>query len=238
MEVPPKNIIISEEKNYSAMFDTFMQYHGLHKIVAFSGGSDVSLEGVEDEELQKNYLRVEEKKVEDIIDQAIRKFQGCKIAILSGGTKWGVPKTAILKARKYNLKTIGIYPETGEKHALGEDLLDLSICVKPIIGKSYWGDESHIFAKLLDGVIVYGGGAGTLVEMSHLLKMNEVTIKNGTLLKYIVPISGTGGVADSISFLWGKVESRDKSMPTKRIFRGIDAADFLIKKLELEDFIY
>lgn len=233
-----QKIIVSGKEDYSSFIEKFMQFHGLHKIVAFSGGSDDRLEGVTDEVIQNNYREIMQQKEEFILDQAIRKFQGCRIAILSGGTKWGIPKTAILKARRYGLKTIGIYPFIGINHALDEDLLDLSISVNSIYGDSCWGDESSIFTKLLDGVIVYGGGAGTLVEMAHLLKMNEILIKRGSVLKYIVPISGSGGIADSLSFMWSKIEIRDKAMPPKRIFSGAEAADFLIDKLDLMDFIY
>jgi predicted Rossmann-fold nucleotide-binding protein len=231
-------IIVAGKEDYTTSIQAFMYQHGLHKVIAFSGGSDDRLEGVSDESIQSTYKVAIQQKEDYIIDQAVRKFQGYRIAILSGGTKWGVPKTAATKAKKYGLKTIGVYPYIGINHALGDDLLDLSICVEPICGESHWGDESPTFTKLLDGVIVYGGGAGTLVEVAHLLKMNEVILKKGGLLKYIVPIAGTSGVADGLPFIWSKTDIRDKSMPSKRVMSGAEAADLLIDKLILTDYLY
>lgn len=230
--------IIYSPENFSNHIQQFMREHGLHKIIAFSGGTDDRLEGVFDQSIQENYREVMRQKEEYLIEQAVCKFQTYRIAILSGGTTWGVPNTTVTKAKKFNLKTIGIYPHVGRKHALDGGILDLSICVEPSYGDSCWGDESSIFTKLLDGVIVYGGGAGTLVEISHLLKMNETILKDGGTPKFIVPISGSGGVADGLPFIWSKTEIRHKSMPTRRVINGAEAADLLIEKLMLDDYVY
>src|SRR5207247_182413 len=104
-------------------------------------------------------------------------FADYRIALLCGGTKFGVPAAAAEYAKEAGIPTIGVYPTVGTKHALPGDRLDLSICVPPAVGESDWGDESPVFAKLLDGVIVYGGGAGTLIEAAHILKCNESLIK-------------------------------------------------------------
>jgi len=183
-------IVVAGRENYTARLQTFMHQHGLHKIIAFSGGSDDKLEGIPDESLQTSYKRAMQQKEEYIVDQAMRKLQGYRIAILCGGTKWGIPQTAAVKAKKYGFKTIGVYPYIGLRHALDSALLDLSVGVEPLYGGSAWGDESPIFTKLLDGVIVYGGSAGTLVEMAHIFKMNEGILKKNGMPKYIVPIAG------------------------------------------------
>jgi predicted Rossmann-fold nucleotide-binding protein len=230
-------LVIAGRENYTARVRAFMHQHGLHKVIAFAGGSDDQLDGIADEAMQQSYKRAMQHKETYIIGQAVRKLQGYRIAILCGGTRWGVPKTAAVKAKEYGLHTIGVYPYIGRGHALDNALLDLAVCVEPLYGESYWGDESPIFTQLLDGVIVYGGSAGTLVEMAHILKMNEVILKKGGLPKYIVPIAGTGGVADGLPFIWSKTEIREQSLPTKRMRNGIEAADFLIEKLILTDYL-
>lgn len=216
----------------------FKHRHGLHKIIAFSGGADAELHGVaQDDPLQAQYKQCVAAIEGRLIGDAVGKFRGHRIAILTGGTKWGVPKTATVEAKKHGLKTIGIFPLTGEKHALNEDLLDLSFCIEPAYGDSRWGDESPVFTNLLDGVIVYGGGAGTLTECAHLLKINEAILKAGIdSPKYIVPISGTGGVADGLPFIWAKPEVRNHCMPDHRVTSGIEAANIIIEKLNLFDY--
>jgi hypothetical protein len=102
------------------------------------------------------------------------------------------------------------------------------------VGDSAWGDESQIFTKLLDGAIVYGGSAGTLVEMAYLLKANDKRLKKGERPKYIVPISGSGGVADGLPFVWSKPHVLTRSMPGRLIASGSGAARFLIEHLDIE----
>lgn len=224
--------------DYNDIIESFIKNHGIHKVIAISGGSDAVLNGVpEDDPLQAQYQEFTRSFEERIIDQFIGKLRGYLIAILTGGTKWGVPKTATIIAKKYGIKTIGIYPLVGKKYALGDNLLDLSICVEPQYGASRWGDESPIFTNLLDSTIVFSGSAGTLVECAHILKINEDLRKKNQPLKYIVPISGTGGVADGLSFIWAKPEIRSECMPNFRVQNGFQAADIIREKLTLDDYL-
>lgn len=230
--------VVGSIGNCTAVIDEFKHSYGLHKIIAFSGGADAELHGIDqDDPLQAQYKQCAAAIEERLIGDAVGKFRGHRIAILTGGTKWGVPKTATMEAKKHGLMTIGIFPLTGKRHALGDEFLDLSFCVEPAYGDSRWGDESPLFTNLLDGVIVYGGGAGTLTECAHLLKINEALLKaGGDSLKYIVPISGTGGVADGLPFIWAKPEVRSRCMPKHRVTSGIEAADIIIEKLNLYDY--
>ncbi|MDH3324694.1 MAG: hypothetical protein OEL89_03585 [Candidatus Peregrinibacteria bacterium] len=231
------NISIVPKEDNNAKIKKFMRDHGLHKIIAVSGGADSSLHGVlDDDPLQKQYSEFASAFEERVIGDALGMFRGYRIAILTGGTKWGVPKTAIMKAKEYGIMTIGIYPKTGEKYALGKEFLDLAICVEPFIDESRWGDESPMFTKLLDGVIVFGGGHGTLIECSHLMKMNEALIKYDKPKKFIVPIAGTGGVADSLFHIWAKPDIRAKSMPKDKVHSGRQAGRILIQELNLDDY--
>jgi predicted Rossmann-fold nucleotide-binding protein len=229
-------LTIRGDQDYSQVVQKFKDEHGLKKIIAFSGGSDTVMEGMpSDDPFQEQYKEFFKKFEERIIGDAIKKLSNYNIIILTGGTDLGVPNTATRIAKKYKMKTIGVYPLVGKKHALSENDLDLSLCVEPLVGESHWGDESTIFTNLLDGVIVFGGGAGTLVECAHLLKMNESIIKNGGPVKYIVPISGAGGVADGLNFVWGKAHVKALCMPLKKVTSGIEAVDILYDKLQLYD---
>ncbi|ETX02875.1 MAG: hypothetical protein ETSY1_01990 [Candidatus Entotheonella factor] len=191
----------------------FRRLYNIDHIIALVGGS-------------------QETQDEDIISAIIR-LHGYHVAILSGGTEWGVPHTAVVHAKQHNIKTIGVYPETGKKYAHGADLLDLRICVAPTLGESAWGDESEVFAKLLDGVIVFGGSTGTSVELSHLLKMNEAIMKKEGVLKYIVPVAGTGGAADELHNHCYNIGAKREALPIDDITTGDQAANFLINRLNL-----
>lgn len=248
----------------SAAFETFdlfqrvrefKRQYGLKHIIALSGGVEDSLTGIDDEGLQKKLKQNLGEKRKQIVSEVMERLSTYKIAILSGGTKDGLPETAVKEARRVGLKTIGIFPDRGGKYAL--DDLDLRICVKSDFDRSQWGDESSIFAKLLDGMIVYNGSAGTLIEVAHVLKINDELLSkkrayekamaadmNNDLpqeksapLKLIVPIAGTGGVADGLPFIWAKPDVRAMSMPAGQIENGTRAAQYLIDKLFLEDSI-
>ncbi|MBI5306656.1 hypothetical protein HZB04_03685 [Candidatus Wolfebacteria bacterium] len=217
--------------DYDHLIGNFKKEYGIHNIIAFSGGADIELNGIpSDDPIQEQYKKFITALEERIIGYCIGKFRGYQIAILTGGTKWGIPKTATFTAKKFGLKTIGIYPLIGKKHALDKNMFDLEICVEHLFGESRWGDESPIFANLLDGVVVFSGGAGTLIECTHVLKINEALKKSGLPLKYIVPISGTGGVADGLPFVWAKPEIRFLCMPSFRIITGLQVADILRDK--------
>lgn len=230
-------LIVSPNINLTALVAGFMKEYGLHRIIAFSGGSDDKPEGILDTELESLLANALRKKEQHIVSSAVQRLHGYRIAILSGGTKWGIPHTAAQEAKRYGLMTMGVYPFAGKKHALGPDLLDLRICIEPEYGVSRWGDESSVFAKLLDGVIVYGGGAGTLVEVAHILKMNEAIIDRDETPKFIVPISSTGGVADGLPFIWGKPKVRAVSVAGEKITSGFRAAELLAERLDLDDFL-
>jgi len=216
----------------------FKKEHGIQKIIAFSGGTSDEIDGIpKDDPIQEKYKIFINELQEKILGECIGLLRGYQIAVLTGGTKFGVPKTATEIAKKYGLKTIGVYPLIGKKHVLDSGFLDLDICIEPSFGESQWGDESPIFAQLLDGVVVYGGGAGTLIECAHILKMNENLKKKGIPMKYIVPISGTGGVADGLHFIWSKPEVRSMCIPQVLVLNGLEAAGILRKQLALNDFI-
>lgn len=198
----------------------FKEYHGIRKIIAFSGGSEEKVS-----------------EVEAIIRDALKKLSNFRIAILTGGTKGGIPEIASRLAREFDLPLIGILPVAGHKYSLPQECFALQITVEPSYCNSYWGDESALFAKLADAAIVIGGGSGTLVEVAHMMKINEKLCKNSVvrLPIFVVPVLGVSGVSEVINFLPFKERVRREVLPDKRIFSGLDAANFIIKRLHLYD---
>jgi len=225
---------ISVSEQIDQAVDDFKKRHGLHHVVAFSGGASTDLPGVSsDDPLHAQYGQMQKEREQRIVRSALNILRHYRIAVLTGGTSFGFPKTAVEVAKEVGLKTVGIFPKTAlEKGYVLKDL-DLAVCVDPHYGESAWGDESSVFCKLLDAVIVCGGGAGTLIEAAHLLKMNESRLKYGNPVKVIIPIHGTGGVADGLPFVWGKQEVKNACMPQRPILSGKDAAVYIQEHLDL-----
>jgi len=221
-------------ENLDHAVEEFRGRHGLCHFIAFSGGASTDLPGVpKDDPLQKDYERIMAEREVRLVREVLGVLRHYKIAVLTGGTRFGFPKTAMETAKVMGIKTIGVFPKTAHDKGYVLPDIDLPICVNPPYGESAWGDESSVFAKLLDAVIVVGGGAGTLIEASHILKMNESLIKYGNLPKFVIPIHGTGGVADGLPFVWGKQEIKNACMPQKPVLSGSDAAVYIQECLDL-----
>lgn len=218
--------------------DDFKKHHGLHHVIAFSGGASTDLPGVSSNDpLHTQYASMQKEREQRIVRDALNILRHYRIAVLTGGTRFGFPKVATGVAKEMELKTIGVFPKAAnapDKKYVLEDL-DLAVCVNPHYGNSAWGDESSVFCKLLDAVIVCGGGAGTLIEAAHLLKMNESLLKYEQPVKVIIPIHGTGGVADGLPFVWGKQEIKIACMPQSPVLSGKDAAMYILEHLDLFD---
>lgn len=248
----------------SMTLDRLKEAHGLKMILAVSGGADSKLPQLahdpseEYQKLQDDHRRIRKEQIKRIIEELLNKFSGLesKIGILTGGTKGdGVPELATIMAKEKGFKTIGIFPETGCKHYLGDEYIDIPLCIKSIYQDckqnfqlettSSWGDESSVFAKALDAVVVIGGSAGTLIEIAYVLKMNDRILKeqkkSGSTcpkLKYIVPISGFGGVSENIYHIWADPEVTERSILSftvnngekrpGRIYNGVQAANALL----------
>ncbi len=200
-----------ESMEIGKMVEKFKSEKGIKKIIAFSGGSEDKAEAVE-----------------EIITEIVIGLVDLPIAILTGGTKWGVPKTATNVARASGLSVIGVYPERGEKYVLPD--LDLAIKIFPRYKESEWGDESEVFVKLSDAVVMLGGSFGTQIEYSHLMKMNERLVKNNTMPVYLVPVSGIGGWSQMIYDL-PMTEDAKSCLPASPIGNGQEVVAFLKAKL-------
>lgn len=223
---------LSSRTDLSEVVDAWKARTGIRQVVAFSGGADRGL----GPDVEPEAVRFMEARMEREVAAAVNYLKSYHIAVLTGGTKFGVPAVAATAAKRAGLGTIGVFPWIGVKHALTSDIIDLQICVEPRFGESCWGDESAVFAKMLDGVIVYGGGAGTLVEAAHLLKINEHRLKHEQRPKFIVPIGRSGGTADTLPYFPAKVEVRAACMPQTPISSGLQAAAELERRLNLFDY--
>jgi len=207
-------------KDYNQIINPYLEQlknAGIKKIIAFSGGAEDKLEN----------------KVREIVEQSMNELQGLPLAILTGGTIFGLPKYATEFAKKFNFPVIGVYPKRGEKYAIKD--LDFALEVEPRYSSSEWGDESEIFAKLADGVEIIGGGAGTMIEISHILKMNDARLKNKKEPVYIAPVRflEAKSAADMAYQLILKSEQKI-FFPEKEIIEdGVYAAQFLANKLGL-----
>ena len=232
-------------QNIGQAIEDFKKKHGIMFVLAFSGGADdsnpilthiIKVNGIESENTSFDIKKVIENAkfdfIRNIIEDILRPLRGYQIAIQCGGTKWGVPAIAANVAKELGFKTIGVFPLTGQKYALPENVLDLGICVHPMIGNSRWGDETPVFCKTLDSVVVIGGGAGTMVEIAHLLKMNE---SSRGKIRHILPVSGTGGTADDISYFPGKPGTMVECIPSKPLFKGEEILEHLRTETNIDD---
>jgi len=193
----------------------FMKKFDLSYIVGFSGGSD------DNKEL-----------VQKVIEESIMYFKNQPLAVLTGGTTFGVPKYASEIAKDNGMKTIGVLPERGEKYALKS--LDLKLVAEPRYSTSEFGDESEVFAKLLNGVEIIGGSAGTAIEFYHIMKINDRKLnpKYSETPVYIAPIEGVGGFSSQINST-AIFKKLPEVFPSDKLYYGGDAAKFILNKLGL-----
>jgi SLOG cluster4 family len=169
-----------------------------------------------------------------IIEDIMMRLRDYNVWILTGGTSWDVPKLATICAKKYGLPTIWVLPERWEKYSLGKDL-DTEMVVNSQYGKSQFGDESPILTKLADGAFVIGGWSGTLVEIAHMMKINEAHLKYDKPLKKIIPVSSVHWVSSMAHLLPWQMEAKQKTFPQREIHDGIEAFEALRSMMQLDD---
>ncbi len=202
----------------------FMEENSLKKIISFSGGSDDQGDIVD-----------------KVIEESIIILKDYPVAVLTGGTRWGIPKKATEIAKDYGMKTIGVMPQRGEKNACAG--LDLQLVIDPRYGGSEYGDESEVFAKLSDAVEIIGGSMGTAIEFFHIMKINDRRLDPKYLGKamedpdgerpiVVAPISGIKGFSSDIYCL--TLSERLKSViPGRALVDGSSAAKYILSGLEV-----
>ena len=99
-------------------------------------------------------------------------------AVLVCGGLGGVMESACRGAQEAGGSTVGIIPQ--DEFSYANQFCDI------VISTGFGYGRDIIVSSSADGIIVVGGGAGTLMELS----VGYIT------KKIIVAISGTGGVAD------------------------------------------
>jgi hypothetical protein len=182
--------------------DEFLNRPEVDNAIWFIGGADCS-----------------EAEVGKIVDEAMQQFKEENIGVVTGGTEGGLPKIAATRAKEYDIPTLGIYPERGEKYFL-EEVNDYGAMVSPTYGDSTWGDESEIGAKIVDGVMIFGGSEGTMAEYSLSQKDDSA---------YAVAIEGTGGLAADLQDM--SIYSESDYTPDSDIQSGREAAKFILNNL-------
>lgn len=187
--------------------DEFLDRPEVDNAIWFIGGADCS-----------------EADVGKIVDKAMQQFEEENIGVVTGGTEGGLPEIAARRAKEYGIPTLGIYPERGEKYFL-EEVNDHEAMVSPTYGESTWGDESEIGAKIVDGVIVFGGSEGTMAEYSLSQKDDSA---------YAVAIEGTGGLADDLQDM--SIYSESDYTPDSDIQNGREAAKFILNNLNGDEY--
>ncbi len=100
-------------------------------------------------------------------------------AVLVCGGLGGVMESACKGAREGSGITVGIIPQ--QEFSYANEYCDIVVCTGIGFARDF------IVSSSADGVIVVGGGVGTLIEMGAAYMMK----------KTIVAIAGSGGAADS-----------------------------------------
>lgn len=182
IDVPIAKLRRSTNKHLQEFKTDFAVTH----IVAISGGAD----GV-NEAIAKGIIR-------GICSELI--LNDAPVAILSGGTRGGIPEMVLRVAKEYELPTLAVFPRKAriDRNVLAE-LIDLPIeGVPPSLGDPTFGTETPTFAQIPDIAVVIGGGFGTLIEVACMMKQNQARFRKGKPPIYIIPILNTTGTADLI----------------------------------------
>lgn len=215
------------ESDHRERIRDFRDHHGISTIIAVSGGALINTKGIP-QEVASVYVKNVDDRIRAILLDCLHRFKSFGVAIMTSGTRDGVPRIATEVSRELGLKIVFLYPERAKKYRLDLEP-DLDLVIGPIVGESQWGDDSPLFAQLLDGVVVIGGNTGTLIECGHVFKINESLVGHNKTPKYLVPIRGFGGVAEILPHFCFREEVRRVCMPGETIETGEAAGKFLFE---------
>lgn len=211
---------------------------GFKKIIAFSGWWQFTKINFEDENIQKRVKELSNQIKEKIVRDIMLRLRDYDVAVLTWWTNWDIPEIATRIAREYNLPTIWVLPRRWEKDSLWKiNLLNVEIVVDSSYSNSQYWDESSIFAKLSDGMFVIWWWAWTLVEFSHVMKINEALKKYSWYVKKIVPINGVWGLSEILHHIPWNDEIKELSLPKTTIYNWEDAFAWMKKELDLNDIL-
>lgn len=190
---------------------------------------------VDNIDLQKKISTYSDELKKDIIDNLMKRLRDYDIAILTWWTSWDIPKIASQSAREHDIPTIWVLPYRWKKSSLWKEFLNAEIIVPPIFWDSHYWDESSIYAKLSDWVFMIWWWAWTLVEFSHIMKMNEALKKYNQTVKKIVPITWIPWVSEATHFIPWNEEIKNITFPSKNITNPKEAFEWLRKEIDLDD---
>ena len=205
---------------------TFKYENGISKLIAVCGGSLVAGLG-------------QEKVLADVFAQ-LQPFAP-HVAILTGGTRGGLPEAATKLAHQYGLQVLAVVPACAKPANLMREVA-CRIQVESLVVNSTWGSESAVLMNIADGLVLMGGGAGTLTELANALKINEGRLRAPPLTKgyapiMIAPVSGYGGVADLLPALLAnsiiKQSLWETCFPPATLHNGAEAATYLLHALNI-----
>jgi len=175
--------LLRNSDSFSQGIDNFRQRMGMKKILGIVGSSD--FKRMDEYEEVRNWLMYSFDRARDRVGD---------FGVVCGGTKGGIPELAIRVAKENGLFAIGVCPEDGEKYLL-ESVVDLAVMIpRPLYGNVTWGSETPVLASLADGLVVAGGGWGTLVEVATVMKRNKSLKKHGERMVPVTIIASDKGL--------------------------------------------
>ena len=229
-----------EEIDHQKAYQEFRERHGVHFILAVSGGAQTGIPGLPySHQVVQDYVKNLNDRIRKVIRDCLCQFRSYGIAVMTSGTQNGVPRIATEEAKELGLRTIFVYPWRARKYRMKEYNADLDLVIGSTIGDSEWGDDSPVFAKLLDAMLVIGGATGTLLEATHVFKINESAInhkgESGVRVKYVVPIRGFGGTSEMLHFLCFRDEVGLACMPHESVYTGQRAGELLFLNTDVSE---
>lgn len=147
--------------------------------IGFCGGADEHSERVE-------------QCVRDIVQAFDSRFVG-----VCGGTVDGVPGIVAATLAQHHIPIVGVLPVRAEWKASPH--LTHIVSVSPRLGDSCWGDESEVLVKLCDIMFFFGGGWGTVIELAHAMKINQMHLAHRDEPIILVLLTSFGGTLATVA---------------------------------------
>ncbi|MDO8599033.1 MAG: hypothetical protein Q7S02_02905 [bacterium] len=202
--------------------EAFLARHGDAFRLAISGGANAEALPAMD-----SWIRV-------ILEPLRRE----RVLVITGGTRDGVPGIAAHVARReLGMPLLGVLPARGRRYAAEEFIdpnysgseLTCLVEVPALFGASMWGDESSLFVRLADAILVLDGEWGTTVEVALAMKANSGRVKNGEPPIRIVPVDAFPGPAQVLANApWMTDAVRQGALPPRPLLTPADVAGYLL----------
>ncbi len=205
------------------------------KIIAFTGGWQGIKLNFKDDNIQKRINEESTHTKEIIIRDIISRLKNYDVAILSWWTDFDIPKIATNIANEYNLPTIWVLPRRWEKYSMWNEKLNIEIIVDSSYSESQYWDESSIFAKLSDWIIVIWWWSWTLIEFAHVMKINENLHRYNQALKKVIPIHWLGWLSEMLHHIPWNDEIKKLTLPKTTNYNWVEAFEWLKNELNLDE---